>query len=69
MSRLRKEEVAALSGPNEFVEFYARLKTIKDFHRKHPGEVSIYWLRFFSFKESISFLYKQKMICPGIFLP
>lgn len=37
----RKEEVAALSGPNEFAEFYARLKTIKEFHRKHPNEVSV----------------------------
>jgi len=37
----RKEEVAALSGPNEFAEFYARLKQIKDFHRRHPGEVSV----------------------------
>lgn len=37
---LRKEEIAALSGPNEFQEFYARLKGIKDFHRKHPNEVS-----------------------------
>ena len=34
----RKEEVAALSGPNEFKEFYERLKQIKDFHRRHPGE-------------------------------
>ena len=37
----RKEEVAALSGPNEFAEFYSRLKQIKDFHRRHPGEVSV----------------------------
>jgi len=37
----RKEEVAALSGPNEFAEFYARLKQIKDFHRRHPGELSV----------------------------
>merc|ERR1719187_1469711 len=37
----RKEEVSALSGPNEFAEFYARLKQIKDFHRRHPGEVSV----------------------------
>ena len=37
--RLRKEEVAALSGPNEFAEFYSRLKQIKEFHRKHPNEV------------------------------
>ena len=32
-------QVSALSGPNEFAEFYARLKQIKDFHRRHPGEV------------------------------
>lgn len=38
---LRKEEVAALSGPNEFAEFYSRLKGIKDFHRKHPNEISV----------------------------
>jgi splicing factor 3A subunit 3 len=34
----RREEVAKLSGPNEFAEFYERLKQIKDFHRRHPGE-------------------------------
>ena len=37
---LRKEEVAALSGPNEIGEFYSRLKQIRDFHKKHPNEVS-----------------------------
>jgi len=37
----RKEEIAALSGPNEFLEFYNRLKNIKDFHRKHPNEICI----------------------------
>jgi splicing factor 3A subunit 3 len=36
---LRKEEVAALSGPNEFAEFYTRLKGIKDFYRRLPNEV------------------------------
>lgn len=36
----RKAEVAALTGPNEFQEFYNRLKQIKDFYRKHPNEVS-----------------------------
>lgn len=36
----RKAEVAALTGPNEFQEFYTRLKQIKDFYRKHPNEVS-----------------------------
>ena len=34
----RREEVAKLSGPNEFAEFYDRLKQIKEFHRRHPGE-------------------------------
>jgi len=38
---LRKEEVAALSGPNEFAEFYSRLKSIREFHRKHPNEISV----------------------------
>lgn len=38
---LRKEEVAALSGPNEIGEFYSRLKQIRDFHKKHPNEISI----------------------------
>ena len=38
----RKEEVALLSGPNEFVEFYNRLKQIKEFYKKHPNEVKEY---------------------------
>jgi len=38
---LRKEEITALSGPNEFGEFYNRLKGIKEFHRRHPGEVFV----------------------------
>ncbi|KAJ3645718.1 hypothetical protein Zmor_023356 [Zophobas morio] len=37
----RKAEVAALTGPNEFQEFYNRLKQIKDFYRKHPNEISV----------------------------
>ncbi|XP_058806048.1 splicing factor 3A subunit 3 [Phymastichus coffea] len=37
----RKEEVQALSGPNEFSEFYNRLKSIKEFYRRHPNEVSV----------------------------
>lgn len=36
---LRKEEVAALSGPNEFSEFYSRLKQIKEFYKRLPNEV------------------------------
>uniref|UniRef100_A0A8C7XJI0 Splicing factor 3a, subunit 3 n=1 Tax=Oryzias sinensis TaxID=183150 RepID=A0A8C7XJI0_9TELE len=38
---MRKDELAAISGPNEFAEFYNRLKHIKEFHRKHPNEISI----------------------------
>jgi len=38
---LRKEEIASISGPNEFAEFYFRLKGIKDFHKKHPNEISV----------------------------
>ncbi|KAK9679936.1 Splicing factor SF3a60 binding domain [Popillia japonica] len=37
----RKAEVASLTGPNEFQEFYSRLKQIKDFYRKHPNEISV----------------------------
>jgi splicing factor 3A subunit 3 len=37
----RKEEIQSLSGPNEFTEFYNRLKSIREFYRKHPGEVSV----------------------------
>ena len=39
---LRKEEANALSGPNEFAEFYGRLRTIKEswkeYHKKYPNE-------------------------------
>uniref|UniRef100_A0A1L8DH11 Putative splicing factor 3a subunit 3 n=1 Tax=Nyssomyia neivai TaxID=330878 RepID=A0A1L8DH11_9DIPT len=38
---VRKSEVQALSGPNEFSEFYARLKQIKEFYKKHPNEISV----------------------------
>ncbi|KAK0180635.1 hypothetical protein PV327_002998 [Microctonus hyperodae] len=37
----RKEEIQALSGPNEFSEFYSRLKSIKEFYRRHPNEISV----------------------------
>ncbi|KAI0220274.1 Pre-mRNA-splicing factor sap61, partial [Massospora cicadina] len=32
----RRKEIEAVSGPNEFSEFYLRLKEIKDFHRRNP---------------------------------
>ncbi|VDQ11455.1 unnamed protein product [Trichobilharzia regenti] len=35
-------DIQTLSGPNEFNEFYERLKQIKEFHRKHPGEFEKY---------------------------
>ncbi|KAF8977477.1 hypothetical protein BGZ46_007345 [Entomortierella lignicola] len=35
----RKKEMDAISGSNEFGEFYNRLKKIKDHHRKYPNEV------------------------------
>uniref|UniRef100_A0A2K6PIP9 Splicing factor 3a subunit 3 n=1 Tax=Rhinopithecus roxellana TaxID=61622 RepID=A0A2K6PIP9_RHIRO len=38
---LRKEELNAISGPNEFAEFYNRLKQIKEFHRKPPNEICV----------------------------
>jgi splicing factor 3A subunit 3 len=30
-----------MSGPNEFSEFYSRLKNIKEFYKRHPNEISI----------------------------
>ncbi|XKL61992.1 hypothetical protein PGB90_001825 [Kerria lacca] len=38
---IRKEEIAEISGPNDFMEFYNRLKNMKEFHRKHPNQVSV----------------------------
>ncbi|XP_010871751.2 splicing factor 3A subunit 3 [Esox lucius] len=38
---MRKDELTAISGPNEFAEFYNRLKQIKEFHRKHPNEICV----------------------------
>ena len=34
----RSKEIQAIGGPNEFAEFYSRLKTLKDVHRKNPNE-------------------------------
>lgn len=36
----RLDEMQAIHGPNAFNEFYFRLKGVRDFHRKHPNEVS-----------------------------
>ena len=38
-SRMRRDEVISLSGPDEFGEFYRRLKSLKEFHRRNPNEV------------------------------
>lgn len=39
----RKEEISEISGPNDFTEFYNRLKNIKEFHRKHPNQVIVFY--------------------------
>ena len=31
---LRQEEIGIMGGPDEFAEFYRRLKHLKDHHRK-----------------------------------
>ncbi|KAK5983825.1 Splicing factor 3A subunit 3 [Trichostrongylus colubriformis] len=36
----RKREMDAIAGPNEFAEFYARLKLLKDAHRRNPDELA-----------------------------
>ncbi|EGT41794.1 hypothetical protein CAEBREN_20182, partial [Caenorhabditis brenneri] len=33
-------EIDSISGPNEFAEFYARLKVVKDAHRRNPDELA-----------------------------
>lgn len=38
---MRKEEVQSLSGPNEFSEFYTRLKQLREFHKRHPNEITV----------------------------
>ncbi|MFH4979153.1 hypothetical protein AB6A40_005862 [Gnathostoma spinigerum] len=35
----REAELRAIAGPNEFAEFYSRLKSLKDAHRRNPDEV------------------------------
>ena len=37
----RKEEISEISGPNDSKEFDRRLKSLKDFHRRHPDQVRI----------------------------
>ena len=36
---LRQEEIAALSGPDEFAEFYRRLKQVRTLHLLHHNRV------------------------------
>ncbi|KAL3095388.1 hypothetical protein niasHS_007487 [Heterodera schachtii] len=36
----RSKEVQSIGGPNEFAEFYSRLKTLKDVHRKNPNDTA-----------------------------
>jgi hypothetical protein len=37
-NRSRKKEIETLSGPNEFTEFYLRLKNIRQYYPKNPSE-------------------------------
>ncbi|VDN08022.1 unnamed protein product [Thelazia callipaeda] len=37
----RKLELRAIASPNEFAEFYSRLKSLKDAHRRNPDEIAI----------------------------
>lgn len=59
----RKEEVALLSGPNEFVEFYNRLKQIKEFYKKHPNEVFVFY-RFIFMSLQYILLFRLLYQCP-----
>ncbi|PVD28299.1 hypothetical protein C0Q70_10886 [Pomacea canaliculata] len=38
---LRKEEIQALAGPNEYAEFRQRLTAIDKFYAQHPNEISV----------------------------
>ena len=38
--QMRKEEINKIAGPNEFTEFYSRLRQIKEFHRIRPEDVA-----------------------------
>ena len=37
----RRNDIAAMGPPNEFNEFYERLKQIKEFHKKNPNEIYV----------------------------
>ena len=39
--RVRKEEIQALAGPNEYQEFRMRIQAIDKFYSKHQNEVTI----------------------------
>ncbi|XP_003742884.1 splicing factor 3A subunit 3 [Galendromus occidentalis] len=37
----RREEIRTLSGPNEMIEFYNRLRSLKDFYKNNPNEIHV----------------------------
>lgn len=39
--KARDEEVRSMSGPNEFSEFYKRLRNIKEQYKSNPSEVAV----------------------------
>lgn len=66
---MRRDELAAISGPNEFAEFYNRLKQIKEFHRKHPNEVFILLIPKCQLKAYIRSLKLISVVLPADFHP
>lgn len=50
----RSKEIHSIGGPNEFAEFYSRLKTLKDIHRKNPNETALSLT--LEFHEKINFI-------------
>jgi len=61
-NRSRKEEIQALSGPNEFPEFYSRLKNIRQYYPKNPSEeVCLKFLILF-----INFFFFLKDCCSNV---
>ncbi|KAF0989549.1 hypothetical protein HZS_5042 [Henneguya salminicola] len=49
---LKKEEVSAISGANEFAEFYGRIRNSKEFHRKYPDTTDTLGSEFEALKKS-----------------
>ena len=63
--QMRKEEINKIAGPNEFTEFYSRLRQIKEFHRIRPEDVA----KPLSFEfEQMNIMVRQNEDLPSKFL-